>query len=114
MCITAEEYKALMAVSTEGLSLAKVTAVSVGELKGHVESLDDAIRGNGSIGLNTRVAVLEAITNVEQDHLDEKQAILFERAKEGITNARKSSIDWKWLAIMLAQVAIAGLYVAGK
>lgn len=114
MCISAEEYKALLSVSTEGLSLAQKTVLSVDDLKDHVESLDKSIRGNGDVtGLNTRVAILEIVTGIEQEHLEEKQAIFVKASKERTETVSKASIDWKWLAIILMQAAIAGLYVAG-
>jgi hypothetical protein len=77
---------------------------------GKIDEIHKAIYGNGGAkGLRERVAVLEAVSPLQQANLEGKIENSADVADQKVTHAREVSIDWKFIAMLLIQIVIVGL-----
>ena len=105
VCITQAQYEALLKTSSNVEET--VTTYIVPTLK----RLDDAVRGNGKQGLQTRVAVLEAVNNIENEYTSELGKAKRDVLSQRITAVKESAVDWKWIGSLLLQAVLLGYLV---
>ena len=107
MCISQEQYDTLL-TSSEGVQETMNDYVVP-----TLERLDEAVRGNGKQGLETRVAVIEALNGVENQYTRELSQARRDVLSQKITAVKESSVDWKWIGSLLLQAVLLGYLVIG-
>lgn len=90
MCIDEEQYNDLK-TGQEGVAR---TLVRMDERMGNMETtldrVDEAVYGNGTVGLRTEVEVMKATMGLKDEHITAQ-----------VTNVRERSVDWKWVVNIL-------------
>ena len=105
MCISKEQYNELL--TTASRINTTIDEYIVPTLKG----LDYAIRGNGKKGLETRVAVIEALSGIDVSHVQELSEAKRQLITQSVEAVKSQSVDWKWVGSLLLQAILLGYLV---
>lgn len=116
VCITQVQYDNLMSLTTEARDKsASVEAALCDDVLPAIEHLDESIRGNGKIGLNVRMALIERTVGIENEHTRELSKAKLNLIGQKVEEVSKSSVDWKWVAVLAVGLLQAiGLYLVAK
>ena len=105
VCITQAQYNELLTNSTSVRDSLQDYVVPT------LKRLDEAVRGNGKEGLNTRVAVLETVNNIENEYTRELSQAKRDIISQSVENVKAGSVDWKWIGSLLLQAVLLGYLV---
>lgn len=105
VCISQEQYNELLSNSENVKEAMDDYVVPT------LNRLDEAIRGNGKTGLQTRVAVLETVNNIENEYTRELSQAKRDIISQQVDHVKASSVDWKWIGSLLLQAVLLGYLV---
>lgn len=113
VCITQVQYNDLMSLTKEARDKSVSVETSLCEdVLPALEQLDESIRGNGKTGLQTRVAVLETVNNIENEYTRELSQAKRDIISQQVDHVKARSVDWKWVAVLAVGIVQAiGLYL---
>ena len=105
MCISKEQYNELMTTTS------RIDTMMSEYIVPTLEGLDEAIRGNGKKGLETRIAVIEALSGVDVSHVKELSEAKRQIIAQSVATVKSQSVDWKWVGSLLLQALLLGYLV---
>jgi hypothetical protein len=105
VCISQAQYNELLNTSVN------VEDTMTNYVVPTLKRLDEAVRGNGKEGLQTRVAVLEAVNNIENEYTSELGQAKRDVLSQRIAAVKESAVDWKWIGSLLLQAVLLGYLV---